>query len=301
MQTTFINLIPVFLFFSLGMLLRRLQFAGTAHAVFLLKFIFFISLPALILLKLSQVPLDMERLLLPFVNIAINIGCMSITLLVTRFMNLDKKTLGSMLISTMIINNVFIYPFVLIGYGDEGFVDIVLLDFGNSVMTATFTYALAFRYGHAKHATKTLIMKVLKTPLLWAIVTAVILSVFSIPMPRVAEGFLEPLGQMTSPLILIALGIFFSPRIKGAGLVAVTISIRMFAGLIIGLFIAKSLGFQGTTFAVVALCSAAPVGFNALTFSSLAKLNTEFAASVLSISILIGVIYIPVLMYIFQI
>ena len=168
-------------------------------------------------------------------------------------------------------------------------------------MTTTFTYALAFRYGHVKHATKTLIMKVLKTPLLWAIVTAVILSVFSIPMPRVAEGFLEPLGQMTSPLILIALGIFFSPRIKGVGLVAVTISIRMFAGLIIGLFIAKSLGFQGTTFAVVALCSAAPVGFNALTFSSLAKLNTEFAASVLSISILIGVIYIPVLMYIFQI
>ena len=75
----------------------------------------------------------------------------------------------------------------------------------------------------------------------------------------------------------------------------------MFACLIIGLCIAKSLGFQGTTFAVVALCSAAPVGFNALTFSSLAKLNTEFAASVLSISILIGVIYIPVLMYIFQI
>ena len=71
--------------------------------------------------------------------------------------------------------------------------------------------------------------------------------------------------------------------------------------MVIGLFIAKSLGFQGTTFAVVALCSAAPVGFNALTFSSLAKLNTEFAASVLSISILIGVIYIPVLMYIFQI
>lgn len=301
MQTTLIYLIPVFLLFTLGMLLRRLQFAGTEHADFLLKFVFFITLPALILLKITQAPLGLDSLLLPFVNIAINLGCMLITLLVTSLMKLDRKTLGSMLISTMIINNAFIYPFVLIGYGDEGFVDIVLLDFGNSVMTATFTYALAFRYGQQGHATKTLIMKVFKTPLLWALLTAVILSVFSIPMPRVAEGFLEPLGQMTSPLILIALGIFFSPRVKGVALVATTVSIRMFAGLAIGLSIAKLFGFQGTTLAVIALCSAAPVGFNALTFSSLAKLNTEFTASVVSISIFIGVIYIPVLMYIFQV
>ncbi len=192
------------------------------------------------------------------------------------------------------------FPFILAGFGGEGFADAVLFDFGNAVFTTTFTYALAFRYGPEGHAGRTLITKTLRAPLFWALLLAVLLSISATELPSVIKNTLQPLGQMTSPLILISLGIFFTPKLDGFKLIAVAIAIRMVFGLLAGASIAKLVGLEGTTFTVVALCSAAPVGFTVLTFSSLAKLNTEFTAGVLSLSILIGVIYIPLLMFLFQ-
>jgi predicted permease len=78
--------------------------------------------------------------------------------------------------------------------------------------------------------------------------------------------------------------------------IALTLAIRVLIGMAAGIGLAMLMGLSGTTFTVVALCAAAPVGFNALTFASLAKLDTELAANILSISIFLGVLYVPVLM-----
>ena len=210
------------------------------------------------------------------------------------------KSLGAMLVNTMIVNNAFMFPFILAGFGGEGFALAALFDFGNAVMTATFTYALAFRYGGEEHTSKTMIMKVIKSPLFWALILAIILSVSDISLPVIAVNFLEPLGKMTAPLILIALGIYFTPKLSHWKLVGVTLLIRMVFGLMIGVVIASILGLDGQAYAIVCLCAAAPIGFNALTFSSLARLDVEYTSSAVSFSILIGMFYIPVLMYIFQ-
>lgn len=300
MQEILTSLIPVFLYFFLGLLLRRVGFADTNHARFLLKFVFFISLPCLVLLKISETTLTQEKIALPFINIVINFSCMAVTLLVARLKHIDRRTLGSMLVSTMVINNVFMFPFILAAYGDAAFADAVLFDFGNAVMTAGITYGMAYRYGPEGHTTSTLIAKTLRSPLVWALILAVVLSVSATEIPRIGRSFLSPLGQMTSPLILISLGLFFSPKMENLLLVTITLAIRIFVGLAVGTGIAALLGLSGTTFAVVALCAAAPVGFTALTFASLAKLDTELSANILSISILLGVIYVPVLMYLFQ-
>lgn len=53
----------------------------------------------------------------------------------------------------------------------------------------------------------------------------------------------------------------------------------------------------GQTLLVVILCSAAPVGFMALTFASIADLDRPFASKTVSLSILLGLIYIPVMIF----
>jgi predicted permease len=297
MQETLLKLIPIFLFFGLGILLKRLKFAEPAQGDFILKFVFFITLPALILLTLSKTSIDLEKISLPFINIAVNFSCMLCTLVVAKFIKMERETVGAMLVNTMIVNNAFMFPFILAGFGGEGFAVAALFDFGNAVMTATFTFALAFKYGGEGHTSKTMIMKVIKSPLFWALALAIILSVSGTALPVVAVNFLEPLGNMTAPLILISLGIFFSPKLLHWKLVTVTLLIRMVLGLVIGFSIATLLGLEGTVFAVVCLCSAAPIGFNSLTFSSLAKLDVEYTSSAVSVSILIGMFYIPFLIY----
>ena len=294
------SLLPVFGYFALGLLLRATGFADAGQARFLLKFVFFVTLPCMVLVKIAATTLSGDKILLPLVNIGVNLACMAMILLLAKIRRIERVDLGAMLISAMIVNNAFMFPFILAGFGDAGFADAVLFDFGNAIMTAAFTYGLAFRYGPDNHGAGTLIIKTLQSPLIWSLLLAILLSLGHIPLPQLALGFLAPLGDMTSPLILIALGIFFSPRFNRLGLIGLTLAVRMLAGLAFGWLAGRFLGLEGTTLTVVALCSAAPVGFNALTFASLARLNTELAADILSLSIFLGVIYIPVLMYLFQ-
>ena len=69
----------------------------------------------------------------------------------------------------------------------------------------------------------------------------------------------------------------------------------MVVGLAAGVLLAAVIGAEGLTRTVIILCSAAPIGFTALTYSSMAKLDAELSASAVSISIIAGLIGIPIL------
>jgi predicted permease len=298
MNTIFVKLSPIFLFFVLGIFLNKIRFADADKADFLLRLVFFVTLPALVLLRLSQTPITVDKIYLPLINIAINLCCMAVTLVVARFTHIERKTMGAMLVSTMIANNVFMFPFIMAGFGSAGFADAVLFDFGNGLTTATITYLVAFRYGSEQTGrATTMILRLVQSPLFWAFIIAIGMSFLSIGLPAFLSQFLDGIGQMTSPLILIALGIFFRPQFANFKLVSLTISIRVGLGLAVGIGLARALGLHGQTFAVVALCSAAPVGFMALTFAAIAQLDKAFASRIVSVSILLGVIYVPILMY----
>lgn len=292
-----IKLLPLFLFFALGILLKKVRFADTDNADFILRLIFFVTLPSLVLLRLSQTVITWDKAYLPIIGIVINLCCMSVTLLIARFTQIPRKTMGAMLVSTMIANNTFMFPFIMAGFGASGFADAVLIDFGNGLTTSTIVYIMAFKYGSEAHRSSTMIIKLVRSPLFWAFVIGIVLSLFSLKLPLYVGVFLEGIGEMTSPMILIALGIFFQPKFIRLKLVSLTILIRVGFGLAVGVGLAYVLGLSGQTFIVVALCSSAPVGFMALTFTSIARLDKEFASNVVSISIILGLIYVPFLMF----
>jgi predicted permease len=124
-----------------------------------------------------------------------------------------------------------------------------------------------------------------------------LLALSGLQLPPSAITIVAPIAQMTGPLILIALGIFFSLKIAKLPIALGIASIRLGLGLLVGILLASALGLEGITYAVIVLCCAGPIGFNALTYSSLAKLDAELSASAVSISILAGLIYIPALIY----
>jgi malate permease and related proteins len=295
-----IQLLPIFVFFALGILLRRVGIADRGHADFLLRFVFFVSLPLLILVSVSALTFTVDKAVLPFLNIGVNLGCFGLTLLVGKLRQLDRKTIGTMLVCTTIVNNSFMFPFVLAVYGQEGFADAILWDFGNAIMMATFVYALAFRYGGETQQGWGMLLRILKAPLIWSLVISVVLSLTNTPIPARLLDIINPLAQMMAPLILIALGMHTSLKISRAGLAFATIGIRMVFGLFCGVLLATLAGLEGTTFKVVALCSGAPIGFNALTLCSMSKLDTELGASSVSLSIIAGLVWIPLLILLLE-
>lgn len=300
MADVFLKLAPIFFFFSIGVALRRFGLADRPHGDFVLRLVFFVTLPLLILLTLPKAALTAEKAVLPVANIVVNLLCLGTVLLLTKPLRLAKAEQGSMAMNTMIANNAFMFPFMLAIYGDAGFADAVLFDFGNAVMVATFTYATAFRYSSEPHDRLTMLARIVKGPIFWALTVGVTLSIAGIAIPPTVTAIAEPVAQMTAPLILIALGIFFSLTARGLRLVGLALFVRMGLGFAFGLGFATLVGLEGQTLAVVALCSAAPIGFMALTFTSLAKLDMELTTNAVSLSILLGLVYIPLLVLLFQ-
>jgi predicted permease len=293
------RLAPIFFFFLIGVLLKRLGLAQKTDGDFVLRLAFFVTLPLLILITLDNATLSADKIWLPVANIVVNLLCLWAMLLATRPLRLDKPVTGAMAMSTMIANNAFMFPFMLAVYGDSGFADSVLFDFGNAIMVATLTYATAFRYSDQPYNRFSMLKRIAKAPLFWALVIGVPLSGPDRALPESAVAVVDPLAQMTAPLILIALGIFFSLSFHRLKLVGIALLIRMGLGFAFGFAFASLVGLEGQTFVVVALCSGAPIGFTALTFASLARLDMELVTTAVSLSILAGLFYVPLLMLLF--
>lgn len=300
MSDILLQLLPIFVYFGLGLLLRQQGLTNRDHADFLLRFVFFVALPLLILRSVSAIAFTADKAILPLLNIGVNFGCLGAGLLAGRLLKLERKQLGTVLVCTALVNNSFMFPFVLAVHGQDGFADAILWDFGNAIMMATFVYALAFRYGGEPQHGWTMLLRVLKSPLVWSLVISVVLSLTRTPLPPRLLQVINPLADMMAPLILIALGVLTSLRISQPLNTLVTIGIRMVFGLFCGILLATLVGLEGTTFKVVALCAGAPIGFNAITLCSMTKLDTELGASSVSLSILAGLLWIPVLILVLE-
>ena len=291
---------PIACFFLVGVLFRRFGVADQSHGDFVLRLVFFVTLPLLILTTLPNAELSADKALLPIANIVVNVLCLGSMLLLTKPMTLSRETTGSMAMNTMIVNNAFMFPFILSIYGESGFADAVLYDFGNAIMVGTVTFATAFRYSDEPYQRFVMLRRIAGAPLFWALGIGMALSVNGTALPPLVLNIVDPLAQMTSPLILVALGIFFSGSVTQIRLVALALFIRMGLGLVFGLGFAALVGLEGQTFIIVALCSGAPIGFMALTFASMAKLDTELTASAVSVSIVVGLLYVPLVALLFQ-
>ncbi len=296
MTSLLFQLLPIFVYFGLGLLLKKAGLADKSHGDFLLRFVFFVTLPLLILTTVPTIELTADKALLPLVNVAINLGCVLVMAALARQQKLTTTVTGTAIVNAGIHNNSFMFPFILAVFGQSGFADAILLDLGNAIWMATVVYLLAFRFGGEQHDRWTMLRRIMKSPLIWSLIVSITLASTSVAVPARVLTIINPLAQMTAPLILVALGLFFSMKISNPKVALQIVAARMIVGTLIGFALASLLGAEGEAFAVLVTCSAAPIGFNALTYSSLAKLDTDLSASAVSLSILAGLIGVPLLL-----
>jgi len=132
-----------------------------------------------------------------------------------------------------------------------------------------------------------------RSTLLWSVVIGLGLSRLALPLPAVLDDFLSIVGHLTAPLTLIALGVVFRPALAHIVLLVPVLFIRMAIGMGLGGILAYAAGLTGVSFVVVTLCSGAPVGFVSLSLASVARLDSEFASSAVSASVLAGIALLP--------
>ncbi|MDP2173338.1 MAG: AEC family transporter [Candidatus Cloacimonadaceae bacterium] len=293
------KIIPLIIAFFVGIAAKRLKTLSKEDAPILLRFVLSVSLPALTILAIMRVSLSADMALIPLSAMLVVFSIYFISSFVGKHLNMAGPTFGSFLVGTLIMNTAYSLPFFAAAFGDEGLARASLFDVGNSFLIFTFSYYNAIKYGDNAHTGKINWGKFLKLPPLWGMAIAITLKALRVEIPTIGMNFLNMVGQPTVPLVMIALGLYFEPKLKNLGKALIAVLIRMGGGLLLGLLLATVFGLEGITRTVVIVNSATPIGFNTLIFANLENMDREFAATMVSVSILIALFYLPLLIYFF--
>ena len=300
MNNVFPVIFSIIIIFFLGVILRFSNLLKQEDADIFLRIVFYVSLPALILDNIPAVEINLNYFLLPIICSLIIIISFLVSSLVVRYQKFEAKTQGVFIIGTMILNLGFNVPFVLGAYGQEGFARATFFDIGNILLVLSLTYYIAQKYGasNGEEEVSFLNKKLLTSPPLIALAIGVILNFTGITFDTNVNYLLDLLGGLLTPLLMLSIGIYFNPKLKRIFPVTQVILTRMGLGLILGIMFTLLLGLDDLSNKIIIISSAAPVGFNTLTYASLEELDKEFAAEILSFGIPIGIVTISLLLII---
>jgi predicted permease len=283
--------------FVAGLAARRRGWLKPPHAGAMLRLVITVGLPALFIADVSRIPLRADLIALPASSLAIMLVTLAVSLLVGRAMRLPRPEQGALTLCGVSINNGFVFPFVIAAWGQAGFAELALFDLGHIIGHSTFVYMLAAWYGGHGASTAAILRRALTFPPLWALLAALALNVSEVALPAWLVLPLRTLGQAILLLVIVALGVLFDARLVRDGRVLAALGLRIVLGLVLGLALAWAFDLQGLTRAVVILGAAAPIGFSAVVFADREGLHRDLAASAASISVLLGLVYVPLALW----
>jgi predicted permease len=280
-----------------GLIARRQGWLKPPQAGAMLRLVITVGLPALFIAEVSRIPLRADLISLPVSALAIMLVTLGASLLVGHLMRLPRAELGAMVLCGVSINNGFLFPFVVAAWGQEGFAQLALFDFGHIIGQSTFVYVLAAWYGGHAASVASILRRVLTFPPLWALLAALALNVTDVGLPGWLVAILRTVGQAILLLVIVALGVLFDARLLRDGRVLAALGLRIGLGVVLGLLLAWAFDLEGMTRAVLVLGAAAPIGFSAVVFADRERLHRELAASAASISVLLGLVYVPLALW----
>ena len=294
--------LPLVGLIALGFLLKQIGLISREDRHALIHIIFAATLPATVFVSLSRANVG-PRNLLVLAGCAVTIPLVThlIARQAARVMGLRRETAAVMVLSTL-VSAVMLYlaPVFSAFYGSEGLSRVAAYDLGNALIASSYSYYLATRYAE-EHTSRWSVAckRVLTVPQFWAAVLALAVNLTGVSVPTPIMRLLEPLGAANGPLGMLVLGCFVELRLPAWRPVLATVGLRMGLSWVIGQLLVLATGLTGLDRTVVSLAAATPIGIVPLTYASMFGLDTEFAATTLSLSIVIGVVSTPILLWVY--
>ena len=269
------------------------------HAV--VRLIFNVTLPSVVFLSLSTAGVKPRTLLLlAACGAAIPLAVHRVAVRVVPRLHMSRETEGVVVLSTLVSSvMMFLAPFFLTFYGQVGLGRVAAFDLGNSTIGSSYAYYVATRFGRdSTWDCKTAARRILKVPMLWANVLALVVNVTGVTVPSVLGAVLESIAAANGPLAMLILGSFIELRLPAFRPMLLAVGLRMGFGWLVGQALVYLLALRGLERTVVSLAAAAPVGIMPLIYASLLGLDVQFAAAILSFSILVGIVLTPILLWV---
>jgi predicted permease len=291
---------PIIGLVIIGFLLKQGQIIRSEDGHVIVRLIVNTTLPAVIFVSLARADIEpTDLIILTLCGVAIPLILHRLAMWLSRMMRLKRGIAGVMVVGTLATNiGFFLFPFFRAFYGDEGVGQLAAFDLGNSLIANSFAYYMATCYGEGHTCSLGISFKrVLVLPTLWASILGVAVNLTGFSLPILATRVLEPLAAANMPLALLALGSFIDLRSLNWKPMLVTVGLRVGVGWLLGQALVLLLGLTGLMRTVVSIGAAMPIGMIVLVYASLERLDVEFAATTISLSILVALLFTPLLLY----
>ncbi|QEN08773.1 permease [Oceanispirochaeta crateris] len=236
MIDTFLSILPVLLFFSLGILLRKKKFLKENSSQDIKKIVSTLALPALLFQAFASISFEASHLLLVITIFLICLMMVLIGRVTARILKIRTPYWPLMMGGFEM--GMLGYALFLSIYGKEHIAQFALMDLGQVLFVFFVLMTLLIREKEGNSSPKSILLSFLKSPVILAIfaglITGMIKPLVDPNSLTTALGeFLTLTGNLTVPLISLMIGYELNFKKSGMTLALMTIMVRK--TLLIGL------------------------------------------------------------------
>jgi len=262
-------------------------------------FVIYISLPALVLLKIPELVFSKNLLVPAFMPWVMLLFSCALILILSRLLKWARATTGCLLLLIPLGNTSFLgIPMVKAFFGDNAIPYALLYDqLGSFLALATYGSLILALYGtgDSKPTLVNVVKKIISFPPFIALVLAFILKTFS--YPPIAVSLLKILASTLVPLVMIAVGFQLTLRLnrKVTSQLCIGLSIKLIAAPMAALFLCKIAGLEGEAVQVSIFEAGMPPMVSAGALAILANLSPALTAALVGIGIILSFATLPML------
>lgn len=255
-----------------------------------------VGLPALIFTAVYRSPVDVEFAILPAIGWGVVLVGLALAWLLARALKLKGPAAGAFILVAVFGNTGYVgYPVAQALLGDAGLVRAIFSDvFGNTAAVISIGTLVASHYG--EHDVKVNPLKeILGFPPFIALAAALLLHSISVPEP--VMSWLDALGKLVIPMIMISVGLTLKPRaLRGhLGRASVAAMLKLVALPLVALGLGLLLLSDQASLRIVVLQGGVPSMLLTMIMGLRFKLDSDFIASAILVTMLGAVVTIPLL------
>jgi malate permease and related proteins len=185
-------------------------------------------------------------------------------------------------------------PIIFLAFGAPGAALAILMYIPQGIVL----HSLGVYVASGEKEMKQGMLVMIKTPLMWAAIVGLALSLAHVPIPRVVIDSVNLLGQAGVPLMLLILGVSIGRfRFRQISLTAVASILRVGGGFAFGILSVWLLGLVDVSRAVVLFEASMPSAVFVSVLAAKYKNEEELVSSVVLATTLMAIAVIPALLY----
>lgn len=293
------NFVIIISYLLTGILLRRLPQFPKETGNILNLFVIYVSLPALVLLKIPELVFSKNILIPALMPWFMLLFSAAIVLVLAKLFKWQRDITGALLLLVPLGNTSFLgIPMVKAFFNDQAVPYALLYDqLGSFLALATYGSLIIATYGNSPEppSLKTVCKKIITFPPFLILLLALLFKPFQ--YPEVLIAILKSLSATLVPVVMIAVGFQLTLRLEKK------VAVPLCAGLLIKLIIApvsaliicKMFKLEGQAVNVSIFEAGMPPMVSAGALAILANLSPQLTAALVGLGILLSFLTLPLI------